>query len=161
MKIRFAGTTHRASLFRLYTRLTELGNRHLHGSPAKHLAGVVALLASIGFPGASHHTAMRFVRAVFGVVDELRKRNWGLAEAKLARSYGAGVFGAQPSPRDLLKLAVNEPAVWAAEKLRDVPNLTPESIRRLTLLATGSEEAADDAWAKAELARMRDGLTPC
>lgn len=46
-------------------------------------------------------------------------------------------------------------ALWAEEKLRDTPGLTPESVRRLTLLATGSEAAAEDAWAKAEMARMR------
>jgi hypothetical protein len=54
-------------------------------------------------------------------------------------------------------MALWERATWAEAKLRDAPNLTPESKAWLTLLATDSKEAADDAWAKAELQRMRQG----
>jgi hypothetical protein len=34
-------------------------------------------------------------------------------------------------------------------------DLTPESVRALTLLSTGSQEAADDAWARAYDAQLR------
>ena len=70
------------------------------------------------------------------------------------------MLGARPRRIDLLKLAINETAVWAEEKLRDTPRLTPEAVKSLTLLATGSQEAAEDAWADATMAEMREGLSP-
>lgn len=52
-------------------------------------------------------------------------------------------------------------AVWAEEFLRNRGSeLTPEGLRHLTLLATGDEKAAEDAWLKRVEADMRRGKLP-
>lgn len=49
-------------------------------------------------------------------------------------------------------------ALWAEEVLRERGNsLTADEVERLTLLATGSKKAAEDAWSKALAAQMRAG----
>lgn len=48
-------------------------------------------------------------------------------------------------------------AVRAEEVLRTTPGLTPESIRSLTLTATGDQGLADDAYSEALAAEMRRG----
>ena len=160
MRLTIDGVTRRVSLYKLHGRLSVLGRRFQGKPSGAYLAAVVGFLAELGFPGRSHRMAARLVRAVSGRIDGLRAKGWGLEEARLARVYGAGVLGARPRRIDLLKLAINETAVWAEEKLRDTPRLTPEAVKSLTLLATGSQEAAEDAWADATMAEMREGLSP-
>lgn len=49
-----------------------------------------------------------------------------------------------------------EKTLWAEDKLRE-GGWSPETVKHLTLIATGSPEAAEDAWAKATLNEMRKG----
>lgn len=46
-------------------------------------------------------------------------------------------------------------ALWAEETLKNTPGLAPQSIRSLTLAATGDQGVADDAYSEALAAEMR------
>lgn len=55
-----------------------------------------------------------------------------------------------------LKLQLNQPAVWAEETLRERgTKLTAESLRHLTMLATGDQDKADEAYARRVLEETR------
>lgn len=53
---------------------------------------------------------------------------------------------------------MNLEALRAEEILRDRPGLTADQVKALTLAATGSQEAAEDAWCRHLDAEMRAGI---
>ena len=57
---------------------------------------------------------------------------------------------------DKLKLLANADAIWAEEVLRERGGSLPaDALRTVTLLATGSQDAADDAFARRVLEEER------
>lgn len=60
------------------------------------------------------------------------------------------------TPAERLVLETNIDSLWAQEKLReDGGKIKADALRRLVLLATGDEKAAEEAWAKRVHEEMR------
>lgn len=71
----------------------------------------------------------------------------GRAEARLARFYGINPYGLTAGQKLALERQMD--GVWAEEQLRDHGGqVDADTLRRLLLLATGDEDAAEDAWCR-------------
>jgi hypothetical protein len=79
--------------------------------------------------------------------EGVQKKRRGIEYARIARFYGINPW--ELTPRQALELHSAISVVWAEETLRERGGeLTPESLLRLTELATGDRQAAEKAYAE-------------